>query len=56
MRRAGLSIEALIDYLALFREGEHTLEARAELLKKQRIELKTALMLCKKRSIDLTSK
>ncbi|WP_064614909.1 MerR family transcriptional regulator, partial [Listeria monocytogenes] len=40
MRRAGLSIEALIDYLALFREGENTLEARDELLKKQRIELK----------------
>lgn len=43
MRRAGLSIEALIDYLALFREGEHTLEARAELLKKQRIELKNRI-------------
>ncbi|MBC1375728.1 MerR family transcriptional regulator [Listeria farberi] len=43
MRRAGLSIEALIDYLALFREGEHTLEARAELLKEQRIELKNRI-------------
>ncbi|EAE1610437.1 MerR family transcriptional regulator [Listeria monocytogenes] len=43
MRRAGLSIEALIDYLALFREGEHTLEARAKLLKKQRIELKNRI-------------
>lgn len=43
MRRAGLSIEALIDYLALFREGEHTLEARAELLKEQRMELKNRI-------------
>ncbi|EAD9169184.1 MerR family transcriptional regulator [Listeria monocytogenes] len=43
MRRAGLSIEALIDYLALFRKGEHTLEARAELLKEQRMELKNRI-------------
>ncbi|EBB5818349.1 MerR family transcriptional regulator [Listeria monocytogenes] len=43
MRRAGLSIEALIDYLALFREGEHTLEARAELLKEQRMELENRI-------------
>ncbi|MBC1969913.1 MerR family transcriptional regulator [Listeria cossartiae subsp. cayugensis] len=43
MRRAGLSIEALIDYLALFREGEHTLEARVELLKEQRIDLKNRI-------------
>ncbi|MBC1487465.1 MerR family transcriptional regulator [Listeria sp. FSL L7-1485] len=39
MRRAGISIEALIDYLALFREGEKTLESRMELLKEQRAEL-----------------
>ncbi|MBC2076687.1 MerR family transcriptional regulator [Listeria marthii] len=43
MRHAGLSIEALIDYLALFREGEHTLEARVELLKEQRIDLKNRI-------------
>lgn len=43
MRRAGLSIEALIDYLALFREGEHTLEARVELLKEQRVDLKNRI-------------
>ncbi|WP_228465707.1 MerR family transcriptional regulator [Listeria marthii] len=43
MRRAGLSIEALIDYLALFREGEHTLESRVELLKEQRIDLKNRI-------------
>ncbi|MBC1420362.1 MerR family transcriptional regulator [Listeria seeligeri] len=40
MRRAGISIEALIDYLSLFREGEKTLEPRMELLKEQRAELK----------------
>ncbi|WP_185337897.1 MerR family transcriptional regulator [Listeria seeligeri] len=40
MRRAGMSIEALIDYLSLFREGEKTLEPRMELLKEQRAELK----------------
>ncbi|MBM5611974.1 MerR family transcriptional regulator [Listeria seeligeri] len=40
MRRAGMSIEALIDYLSLFREGEKTLEPRMELLKDQRAELK----------------
>lgn len=39
MRRAGISIEALIDYLALFREGEKTLESQMELLKEQRAEL-----------------
>nr|WP_228468735.1 MerR family transcriptional regulator [Listeria welshimeri] len=43
MRRAGLSIEALIDYLALFREGDHTLEARVELLKEQRVDLKNRI-------------
>lgn len=43
MRRAGLSIEALIDYLALFREGEQTLEARVELLKEQRVDLKNRI-------------
>ncbi|MBC6145820.1 MerR family transcriptional regulator [Listeria welshimeri] len=43
MRRAGLSIEALIDYLALFREGEHTLEVRVELLKEQRVDLKNRI-------------
>ncbi|MBK1961058.1 MerR family transcriptional regulator [Listeria ivanovii] len=39
MRCAGMSIESLIDYLSLFREGEKTLEPRMELLKEQRAEL-----------------
>lgn len=36
MRKAGLSIEALIEYVALFQQGEKTHEARKSLLKEQR--------------------
>ncbi len=36
MRSAGLPIEALIDYLKLFRQGDETIPARLELLTKQR--------------------
>ncbi|EUJ36456.1 putative MerR family transcriptional regulator [Listeria weihenstephanensis FSL R9-0317] len=39
MRKAGLSIESLIEYLSLFREGDDTAPARVELLKEQRNEL-----------------
>lgn len=39
MRSAGLSIEALIDYLNLFRLGDQTIPARIELLKEQEIAL-----------------
>lgn len=39
MRNAGLSIEALIDYLNLFRIGDQTIPARIELLKEQEIVL-----------------
>ncbi|EUJ26029.1 MerR family transcriptional regulator [Listeria cornellensis] len=39
MRNAGLSIESLIEYLSLFREGDATIAARVELLKEQRNEL-----------------
>lgn len=35
MRHAGLSIEALIDYLALFKEGNQTVPARLTLLNEQ---------------------
>ncbi|MBP1039731.1 MerR family transcriptional regulator [Vagococcus sp. BWB3-3] len=35
MRRAGMSIEALIEYLTLFREGQETVPARIDLLKEQ---------------------
>ncbi|GGC76665.1 MerR family transcriptional regulator [Enterococcus wangshanyuanii] len=40
MRNAGLSIESLIEYLSLFREGDHTVPARLELLKEQEMILK----------------
>lgn len=36
MRKAGLSIEVLIEYVALFQQGEETHEARKALLKEQR--------------------
>lgn len=36
MRRAGASIEALIEYVKLFHEGDSTLEARKEILIEQR--------------------
>lgn len=39
MRSAGLPIEALIDYLALFKQGDETLDARKELLAEQRDRL-----------------
>lgn len=40
MRAAGLTIEALIEYVALFQKGDETLEARLELLTEQRRLLK----------------
>ncbi|HYE11386.1 MAG TPA: MerR family transcriptional regulator [Patescibacteria group bacterium] len=36
MRNAGLPIEVLIDYVALFKQGEETIGARKELLSEQR--------------------
>lgn len=39
MRNAGLSIEALIEYLTLFRNGEETVSARMDLLIEQQNEL-----------------
>ena len=39
MRRAGLSIEALIEYVALFRQGESTVGARKALLIEERAAL-----------------
>lgn len=36
MRKAGLSIEALIEYVALFQQGEETHEARKAILIEQR--------------------
>jgi DNA-binding transcriptional MerR regulator len=39
MRSAGLSIELLIEYVALFQKGDETLEVRKELLMEQRKQL-----------------
>lgn len=39
MRAAGLPIEALIEYVALFRQGDETVPARKALLLEQREEL-----------------
>jgi DNA-binding transcriptional MerR regulator len=43
MRNAGLPIEVLIEYVALFQKGETTMEARKELLVEQRNQLKARL-------------
>jgi MerR family transcriptional regulator, aldehyde-responsive regulator len=51
MRSAGLPIEALIEYLALFQQGDDTLEARKELLIEQRNLLKVKMEDMKK-SLD----
>ena len=39
MRSAGLPIEALIDYVSLFQEGDHTSDARKRILIEQREQL-----------------
>ena len=36
MRRAGLQIETLIEYVGLVQQGDKTIEARREILKEQR--------------------
>ena len=40
MRSAGVQIEALIEYVALFQQGDETLEARKAILIDQREQLK----------------
>ncbi|NMC45518.1 MAG: MerR family transcriptional regulator [Chloroflexi bacterium] len=39
MRNAGLTIETLTEYVRLVQQGDQTIEARKELLKKQREQL-----------------
>lgn len=39
MRNAGIQVEALIEYVALFQQGEETREARKQILKEQRDQL-----------------
>jgi DNA-binding transcriptional MerR regulator len=52
MRSAGLSIEALIEYMKLVQQGDHTTEARKEILKEQR-ELLVARMAEMQKTLDL---
>lgn len=40
MRKAGLPIEAMIDYVKLFQQGDETIPARLELLNNQMLTLK----------------
>ncbi len=51
MRAAGVQIEALIEYVALFRQGDGTQEARKALLVEQREQLQTR-MADMQRSLD----
>lgn len=39
MRKAGVQIEALIEYVALFRQGDATIDARKAILMEQRSQL-----------------
>ncbi len=39
MRSAGISVDALIEYVSLFRQGKSTIPARKELLVKQREQI-----------------
>lgn len=43
MRSAGLPIEALIEYVTLFQQGDKTIEARKEILVEERKELITKI-------------
>jgi DNA-binding transcriptional MerR regulator len=52
MRRAGLPIETLIEYVRLVQQGDQTVEARKEILKEQR-ELLAARMTEMQKTLDL---
>ncbi|MBE0335799.1 MerR family transcriptional regulator [Paenibacillus sp. 23TSA30-6] len=43
MRAVGLPVEILIEYVGLFQQGDETMDARKELLIKQRKQLKTRM-------------
>lgn len=51
MRAAGVQIEALIEYVVLFRRGDETLDARKAILIEQRAQL-AARMADMQRSLD----
>jgi DNA-binding transcriptional MerR regulator len=52
MRRAGLPIEVLIEYIGLVQQGDHTIDARKEILKEQRGQL-AARMKEMQKTLDL---
>jgi MerR family transcriptional regulator, aldehyde-responsive regulator len=52
MRRAGLPIEVLIEYVGLVQQGDHTIRARKEILKEQRDQL-AARMKEMQKTLDL---
>lgn len=52
MRNAGLPVEVLIEYIALFQQGDHTIEARKEILREQR-EILAAKLAEMKTTLDL---
>ena len=43
MRSAGVQIEALIEYVALYQQGDGTIDARRELLVEQREQLRARM-------------
>lgn len=43
MRGAGIQIEALIEYVALFQQGDGTIEARKQILTEQRDQLRARI-------------
>ncbi len=55
MRAAGIPVEALIDYVALFQQGDTTREARRQLLVEQREALRGRVEELQKRSEEHTS-
>jgi MerR family transcriptional regulator, aldehyde-responsive regulator len=44
MRNAGIPVEALIEYVGLVQQGDQTIEARKEILKEQRDNIKTRII------------
>lgn len=44
MRKAGVQIEALIEYVALYHKGDETVDARKELLIEQRNQLRVKML------------
>ena len=52
MRRAGLPVDVLIDYVGLVQEGDKTIEARKEILKEQQ-ELLAARMREMQKTLDI---